>query len=75
MAALLDFFEGIGSVVVSLVDFLIQTIMDLVYIIGLLGSMIINLPEYFGWLPSAIVTSIITIFSIVVIYKILGREG
>ncbi len=75
MGALLSFFEGIVDIVTSLINFVIQTIMDLVYVIGLLGSMIISLPEYFGWLPSVVGTSLITIFSIVVIYKILGREG
>lgn len=30
---------------------------------------------YLGWLPSPVYAIIITVFSVVVIYKILGREG
>lgn len=75
MGAIVDFFTGLADIIVSLVEFVFQTISDLVYMIGLLGSMIANLPAYFGWIPSAIVSSIMVIFSIVVIYKILGREG
>lgn len=75
MKAIIDFFSGFVDVIVSLVNFVIDTIMDLVYMISLLGSMITNIPAYFGWIPSAVVSSIIVIFSIVVIYKIIGREG
>lgn len=75
MKAIIDFFTGFVDIVVSLVNFVIDTIMDLVYMISLLGSMIANIPAYFGWIPSAIVSSIVVIFSIVIIYKIIGREG
>lgn len=75
MKAIIDFIQGFVDIVVSLVNFVIQTITDLVYVIGLLGQMLVNLPTYFGWLPSVIVSMLVVIFSIVVIYKILGREG
>lgn len=75
MKALIDLVTGFIDLVVSLVEFVFQTISDIVYMIGLLGNMIVNLPAYFGWIPSAIVSSIVVIFSIVVVYKILGREG
>lgn len=75
MKAIIDFITGFVDIIKSLVDFVIQTITDLVYVISLLGQMIVNLPGYFGWLPTAITSSLIVIFSIVVIYKILGREG
>ena len=75
MKAFIDFFTGFIDIISSLIDFVMQTISDLVYMIGLLGDMMLNLPGYFGWLPSTIVTSLVVIFSIVIIYKILGREG
>ena len=75
MGAIIDFLKGFVDIISSIVNFFISTIMDLVYMIGLLGSMLTNLPAYFGWIPSAIVSSILVIFSIVVIYKIIGREG
>ena len=75
MQAILDFFTGLWSVITSLIDFVIGIIQDLVYVIQLTGSFLIQIPTYFGWLPSAYVTLIVTIFGVVVIYKILGREG
>ena len=59
----------------GILDFLVGIIMDLLYVVGLLGSLLVKLPDMIGWLPSACITLTVTIFSIVVIYKILGREG
>lgn len=75
MQALISFFTSLGNVVVSLVEFVIKFIKDLFYIIGLLGNLIISLPSMIGWLPSACISLTVTAFSIVVIYKIMGREG
>lgn len=75
MKVILDFFAQLGQYVIFLVDFVISTISDLVYMTKLLGEVIVFLPEYFGWLPSVVVTFIMLIISIVVIYKIIGREG
>lgn len=70
-----DFLLYLIEPIVSLVDFVIQIVGDLVYVIQLVGSFAVNIPYYFSWLPSEIVTIIIIIFGVVVIYKILGREG
>lgn len=75
MQALIDFFVTLGDVIVSLVEFIISFISDLIFVIGLLGSLILKIPMLFAWFPSAFVSLLITIFGIVVIYKILGREG
>lgn len=75
MQVILDFLTQLGQMVVFLVDFVISTIADLVYMTRLLGEVMVFLPDYFGWLPSAVVTFIMLIISIVVIYKIIGREG
>lgn len=75
MQAILDFFTGLIDIVFSLVDFVISFIGDLLYVIQLTGNFLLQIPNYFGWLPSAFVTLIVTIFGVVVIYKVLGREG
>ncbi len=75
MQAIVDFFTGLFNIIVSLVEFVISFIGDIVYVIELTAVFVGNIPNYFGWLPSAFVSIIISIFSIVVIYKILGREG
>lgn len=75
MQAILNFFTGVWNTITSLIDFVVGIIEDLVYVVKLTGNFLIHIPVYFGWLPSAFVTLIVTIFGIVVIYKILGREG
>lgn len=75
MQAILDFFAGFVDLVTSLFDFVVGFVSDLVYVIQLTGIFLSEIPNYFGWMPSAYVTLIVTIFSIVVIYKIIGREG
>lgn len=67
--------KSIFNLISSVVSFIIGFFQDLVYMIGLLGKFIISLPSYFSWLPPTFITAISLIFSIVVIYKVLGREG
>lgn len=69
--ALIDFFNLVGS----LVTFIIDLFQDLVYVIKLIGVFIVKIPKYIGWLPTTCVALVTVTFSIVVVYKILGREG
>lgn len=75
MGAIIDFFTGLFDIIVSLVDFVISFIQDIIYVIQLTGTFVTQIPNYFGWLPSAFVSVIVSIFAIVVVYKVLGREG
>lgn len=75
MNALFDVLTGFIDLCIFIVDFVISTIRDLIYMVGLLGEITLQLPTYFGWLPSQILTHFLLIISIVVIYKIIGREG
>lgn len=75
MDAILDFFAAIGDIIGAIIDFVISLFQDLIYMIQLLGQIVVNIPVYFSWLPSTLVTMVVVIFGIVVIYKILGREG
>lgn len=73
-----DIFEvvkSIGDFLASVVNFVIDFFADLGYMIDLLGETMEDLPQYLDFLPSTVIASVIAIFSIVVIYKILGREG
>lgn len=75
MSAIIDFLVGLGEVIGSLISFVFGVIQDLLYVITLIGSLVVKIPDMIGWLPSACITLVVTAFSIVVIYKILGREG
>lgn len=73
MSAIIDFFSGITDFIVSIVDFVIGFFEDLVYVIGLLGSFLVQIPQYLFFLPGPITAVLITIFSLAVVYMILGR--
>lgn len=75
MQAILDFFAGIGDAIVSVIDFVISLFGDLVYMVQITGVFIAEIPNYFAWLPGPLLSLIIVIFAVVVLYKILGREG
>lgn len=75
MQAIMEFLTGLGELIGSLVNFVFGIIKDLLYVIGLLGSLIVKIPDMIGFLPSAAITLVITTFSVVLIYKIIGREG
>lgn len=70
-----SFLEGIGDAVLFGLDYLVDFVSDIVYVIKLTGEFVVDIPHYFSWLPSEITALIVAIFSVVVVYKILGREG
>lgn len=75
MKAIINLLKGFINGITSVVDFVISMIEDIVYIVKLTGEFVLSIPDYFSWLPGSVLAIIITIFSIVVIYKVLGREG
>ena len=75
MDAIISFFNAIASGVTAAIDFLIGFIQDIVYVVKLTGEFVLNIPNYFAWLPVPVLATVVTIFGIVVIYKVLGREG
>lgn len=75
MDSVIEFFKGIGAAIVSVFDFLVSFFEDLVYVITLLGKFIAQIPSYFSWLPTELIVILSSILAVVVIYKIMGREG
>lgn len=75
MKAVVKAIKGLVQAVEILIDFVVDLFQDLIYMIELLGEFIVNIPSYLSWLPAPVIAIIVTIFSIVVIYKIIGREG
>lgn len=74
MQAIIDFFIGVGDFLKSIVTFIIDTISDLVYVVKLIGSMVAQIPSLIGWLPAGCIALLLTLFGVVVVYKILGRD-
>lgn len=74
----MDLFEIIHSVLDFLGLFwtyIFEIGREMVFVVELLGSFFVHIPAYFSWLPEALVSVLITLISIVIVYKVLGREG
>lgn len=69
-----DILVSIGDFFGSVVDFFVDFIEDIIYVGKLLTNAIASIPSYLGIFPAAIVTSLLTIFGIAIIYKIVGRD-
>lgn len=70
-----QFFTTLGRSIVSLIDFVMSMISDLLYLVEMLVELLPALPAFFTWLPSAAVTTVILAFSILVTLRILGRSS
>lgn len=66
--------SNIANFFKTLWDFIITFFKEIVYIIQLLGGVLLNAPSYFVWLPAVVTTLIITGLTIIVIYKVIGRD-
>lgn len=70
-----NFFLGMANVITSLIDFVVGFVEDIVYVVKLCASFVAKIPQLFSWLPSGVLAIIVLTFSVVVIYKVMGREG
>lgn len=75
MVEIITFFKGIGSAISSWYSFLLQFYKDLVFVVKLTAKFLSELPQYFSWLPGELLALVISVLGIVVVYKIMGREG
>lgn len=76
MQAIINAINGIAEGIRSALDFLGGLIADLVAMAEMLAEGLAALPTWFGlFFPPEMVVALLAVFAIVVIYKILGREG
>lgn len=66
---------SIGDFFVTIFDFVVGFVNDIINVIKYCASAVAKIPDYFAWLPAEILAIIVALFAIVVIYKVLGREG
>ena len=75
LSTLKEYIIAMGELIRSAFDFVLDFFADIVYVIKLTGSFVLKIPDYFSWLPAPVVALLVSIFTIVVVYKVLGREG
>lgn len=74
MKAIINLIKGLVNSITTVIEFITDFFSDLLYVIGLLGQFVVEIPTYFRWLPGECIALITMIFSIVVIYMILNRK-
>ena len=74
MQAIIDFLNQLVDAVNAVIDFVVKFVQDIVYVVGLIGDFIVYIPNFFGWLPASLLSILVLVFSVVAIYKILGRS-
>lgn len=74
MQGIFDFFELIGTALTSTIDFIVTLVTDIVYVVQLGVQFLANIPAYFSWLPGPILALITTILTVMVIFKVAGRD-
>lgn len=70
-----EFIMSIGDAIMTAWDFVIDFFSDIAYITKLVLKFFGNIPTYLSFLPAPLLSIIVVGFSVVVIYKITGREG
>ena len=73
MQAIIDLLKSLVNGIVGLIHFIEKMIADLIYFIDLLGELLPALPSFLTWLPPVAVSVLLTVFSIVVVLRVLGR--
>lgn len=74
MNVIVDFLTGIGQAITSGFSLVFGLLEDLVYLILLTGKVLLSIPTYFSWLPPQFVVLVVSILTIAVLYKVMGRE-
>lgn len=75
MNAIIGFFTGLADLLGGAFEFLLSLVSDIVYTASLIVKAVASLPGFFTWLPPPVLALVITIFGVVAIYKLIGREG
>lgn len=74
MAGLVNIITGIFDVIKSIVDFVISFFEDIVFVVKSLGQFLAKAGTMFSFLPPAVLAIFIVGLSVVVIYKVVGRD-
>lgn len=74
MQTILDFIELIGSLLTGTIQFLVNLVLDIVYVVQLGVEMLTSIPTYFAWLPAPILGLLVTLLTVAVILKVAGRR-
>lgn len=75
LSTIKDFIVGIGEGIAMAIDFLFDFFKNIANMVVWTGKAIAQIPKLFSWLPSEMLAILVVIFTTVVAYKVMGREG
>mgnify|MGYP003308653132 CR=1 FL=1 len=75
MQVIIDFICGMAEAIITVFSYLLETVVGLANVIKMLLYFVPKIPRYFRWMPAECLSLVTAIFGVVVIYKIIGREG
>ncbi|MBE6922888.1 MAG: hypothetical protein E7465_06880 [Ruminococcaceae bacterium] len=75
MQAIINFFEGFSNVITSIFEFIVSFFSDLGWLVSSLQWALGVIPLFLNWIPGPMLTIITLTLTVVMIYKIMGREG
>lgn len=75
MQAIVNFLSGFGETILKLWEFFIALFKDFFQFLELIFKLPVFLADCFTWLPPDIWLPLSILFGVVILYKILGREG
>lgn len=74
MDAILSWLFGLAEAIAGLFAFVGSLLSDLVYMVQLTAKIFAQIPTYFSWLPAPVLALLGTLFALVVLYKLFGRD-
>lgn len=72
--AIIEWLGGIADAIAGFFAFVGSLVGDLVYMVRLTAKIVGQIPSYFSWLPAPVLALLGTVFALVVLYKIFGRD-
>lgn len=72
---MIDIITGIAEAVFGFFEFIGSSIQELIYIGFTTTRITLDAPNYLRFLPTPVLAFVVPLLSIVVLYKIFGREG
>lgn len=75
MQALLDWFASVSDFIVTLIEFTIGMIEDVITMVWLLGVAALEIPQIITFIPGPLVAILCVFLTAAILYKFLGREG
>ena len=74
MSGIFEAIKSFFTFIISSVQFAIKLIKDLIYVVKMLGLTVAKIPTYLGFLPTVVISMFALCLSVVIVYKVLGRD-